>query len=221
VCGPCICFFVGIIVSPTSFLKLYIGSSAFTRTTLLHSKMGKGSLKRQRDPNHGGPEDGVQAKRRRPKDGDTVKLSQLYNDLTAESEETRLEAAQQFITKFALENEPQAEELRRAIVRLVRGLCSARKAARLGFFVTLTELLRQNLGQQGSNTEGSKLGVDGLINLFEENTKVEKSASGKVVARSTILMHQIVTEHLGKTRSLTRETVGIQVFPAVGTTPSP
>jgi DNA polymerase phi len=142
--------------------------------------MGAKSRKREREPANGELTSTAPVKRRRQANEDTLRLSKLYEHLAAEDEEVRLRAAKQIIVKFSPENGPSAEATEKALQRLIRGLCSQRKAARLGFCITLTELLRQLFDQGKVTIEGLSLDVDSVIKLVEENTKVEGNVAGQV-----------------------------------------
>ena len=120
------------------------------------------------------------AKRRRGINEEQVKLAKLYDDLAAESDDVRFEAAKKLIEKFSPENSPSAGAVETVLSRLVKGLCSQRKAARVGFSLTLTELLRQIFGPNGSPIEGLNLDISSLIKLVEDKTKVEGNVSGRV-----------------------------------------
>lgn len=140
--------------------------------------MGAKSLKRDREQTQQEPDVEAPPKRRREA-GDT-QLSKLYEELAAESDETRLEAAKQIIVKFSPENEPSAPAVEKALNRLILGLCSARKAARFGFCVTLTELLRSLFREQEDTLRALDLDLNGIISLVVDKTKVEGNVPGKV-----------------------------------------
>lgn len=145
----------------------------------------QGQKRVREDMEGGGPEKPVKRKRQ----ANDLSTVELYNDLAAESEETRLEAAKQLILKFSPENSPSAADVLNALNRLIQGLCTHRKAARFGFCVTLTELLRITLLPSGAPIEGLNLDVDTLLKKVENKTKVESNASGmvsKACAWSTI-----------------------------------
>lgn len=72
-----------------------------------------------------------------------IKLAAIYEGLAHELRDTRLDAAKQLLLELSPIHEISSECLERVLNRLVRGLCSSRKAAQFGFFVALTELLRQ------------------------------------------------------------------------------
>lgn len=151
--------------------------------------MGGKSLKREREQSRKETDTGKPAKRRRH--GDDLMLAKFYDDLAAESDETRLKATKEIVVQFLPENEPTAQALEKALNRLIRGLCSNRKAARLGFCVTLTELLRQVLGQTKKYIHDFNLDVNGIIELIVEKTKVEGNVSGKVRALACKLLYQM------------------------------
>jgi hypothetical protein len=134
--------------------------------------------KRQRDASRKDFETEKPPKRRRQ--DDNLKLSKLYEDLAAESDETRLEAAKQIIIKFSPENEPSAQAVETALNRLVKGLCSSRKAARVGFCITLTELLGQIFRPKENVNAYFSNDVNSIIDLVVEKTKVEGNVPGQV-----------------------------------------
>lgn len=98
------------------------------------------STKRPRDD----AEDTTAQKRRRQYSEQDQKLARIYNDLADERTDVRIKAAKDFVTEFTADKNPDGESLEKAFTRLIRGLCSGRKAARPGFFIALSELLRQS-----------------------------------------------------------------------------
>jgi DNA polymerase phi len=142
--------------------------------------MGGKIPKRAREPDQTEKVDETPAKRRRQSNTDQVKLSKLYADLAAEEDDVRLEAAKQIIVKFSPENQPAAKDVEDALVRLIKGLCSQRKAARVGFSLTLTELLRQLFAAKQDVIEGLKLDAASVIKMVEEKTKAKGNVPGKV-----------------------------------------
>ncbi|KAF3049498.1 hypothetical protein E8E11_006495 [Didymella keratinophila] len=133
--------------------------------------------KREREPAQVDIIEEVPAKRRRQLNEEHVKLSKLYEDLAAESDEVRFEAAKQLIVKFSPESNPAAKEVETALTRLIKGLCSQRKAARVGFSLTLTELLRQIFG--GVKVEGLDQDVASIIKMVDEKTEIEGNVPGR------------------------------------------
>jgi DNA polymerase phi len=145
--------------------------------------MGDKPQKRGRESAQDTREEEVPVKRRRQVNEEQLKLSKLYEDLSAESDEVRFEAAKQLIVKFSPGSNPAAKDVENALVRLIKGLCSQRKAARVGFSLTLTELLREIFGSKEDVIENLDLDVTSLIKLVEEKTKVEGNVPGRVSAQ--------------------------------------
>ncbi|KAL6710541.1 ubiquitin C-terminal hydrolase Ubp14 [Coniothyrium glycines] len=141
--------------------------------------MGSKAKKRDHDLAQGGNAEEPPVKRRRQTNEAHLKLSKLYEDLAAESDEIRFEAAKELIGRFSPAAEPNAQEVNTALSRLIKGLCSQRKAARVGFSLTLTELLREIFGTQKNAIEGLNLDVASIIALIEEKTKVEGNVPGR------------------------------------------
>lgn len=150
--------------------------------------MGARFLKRRRSPaptpsshSHSPKDSGAAAPKpaKRARSSADMHLLRLYADLAAESDSTRLAAAKQLIVHFSPENQPSKEAVGKALDKLIRGLCSSRKAARYGFFVTLTELLGMFFGKGDGKVE---VGVDleGLIGWVVEKTRVEGNVLGQV-----------------------------------------
>jgi DNA polymerase phi len=140
--------------------------------------MGENPLKRERE--NQATVSAVRSKRRRQSQVVDPQLRKLYNDLAAEEDETRLEAAKQIILHFSPEKAPSAPSVHQARDRLIRGLCSSRKAARFGFCVTLTELLRSLFGQDQDKVQALGLSVNGVIDEVVERTQVEGNVPGNV-----------------------------------------
>ena len=83
------------------------------------------------------------ARRRRLEDGEAkVKLAQVYNDLADEIPSVRLQGAGALCKYLLSDPSDQLQRIETSLDRLVKGLCSGRKAARLGFSVALSEVLR-------------------------------------------------------------------------------
>ena len=78
-------------------------------------------------------------KRRRENVTEVSKRTEVYEDLAHLDAPVRLKAAQTLLTEVV----PGADtdQLKEILRRLFRGLCSGRKAARLGFSVALTGML--------------------------------------------------------------------------------
>src|ERR1700733_14221698 len=72
-----------------------------------------------------------------------TKLVEIYEDLASEKDEIRLKAAQGLVSQFTPDKNPADDQIQKVLQRLFRGLCSSRKAARIGFSIALTEVLTQ------------------------------------------------------------------------------
>ncbi|KAF2268478.1 hypothetical protein CC78DRAFT_613181 [Lojkania enalia] len=142
-------------------------------------KTKRKSLKREREVADENAVSETPPKRFRPTSEDHVSLVKLYEDLAAESDEIRLEAAKKLILRFSPENNPSPKAIKQALDRLIRGLCSHRKAARFGFCVTLTELLRQLFGPSKITVPDLDLDVSAVIELVNVKTKVDGNVPGQ------------------------------------------
>ncbi|EFE33163.1 uncharacterized protein ARB_07915 [Trichophyton benhamiae CBS 112371] len=120
-------------------------------------------------------------KRRRERVNVDVKLVEIYDDLSNENDEIRLKAAGELLSRFTPEANPAPEDVEKALLRLFRGLCSSRKAARLGFSIALAELLSILFGQAESEQKSGLAGwdVSKAIDLLESNTNTTSAESGQ------------------------------------------
>ncbi|RMZ75408.1 hypothetical protein DV738_g5487, partial [Chaetothyriales sp. CBS 135597] len=125
-------------------------------------------------------------------------LVQIYAQLAEEKESKRIKAATQLLQKLQEESTTQ-KDVERALRRLILGLCSARKAARQGFSVALTELL----AQIASKKIDVPLSSEQLIDLLESATTPDSSATkqeardhllGLVFAADAIIKSGILTQ---------------------------
>jgi DNA polymerase phi len=104
-----------------------------------------------------------------------TQLIEIYEDLANEDEEVRLKAAYTLLSQFSANASLDQNKI--ILKRLFRGLCSGRKAARLGFSVALTELLSQVFLPY---IDEQKIEAPEIIDLLESQTAVDGSASGQV-----------------------------------------
>ena len=105
-----------------------------------------------------------------------TQLVEIYEDLASESEEARLKAAQALVSRFTPDKKPSTEDVDKALRRLFRGVCSGRKAARLGFGVCLTEILAQ-VFEGGGRVE---IGIENVLDLLRLQTMPEGKLAGQV-----------------------------------------
>lgn len=115
-------------------------------------------------------------RRREPFNVDT-KLVEIYDDLANENDEIRLKAAQALVSQFTPDKNPTDEQIQKALQRLFRGLCSSRKAARIGFSIALTEVLAQVFA---APRDSSELTVSRVLNTWESQSNASGSESGQV-----------------------------------------
>lgn len=116
-------------------------------------------------------------KRKRELDETSTALVEVYNSLADENESTRMKAAQSLLEKFSDPSQCSPDQISTALRRLIRGLCSSRKAARIGFSITLTEFLSQVF----SFTDAQR-GVDEaqVVKVLETQTSPAESVSRQV-----------------------------------------
>lgn len=106
-------------------------------------------------------------------------LVEIYEDLANVDEKIRLKAAHVLLTKFVFEGTATSDQLKEILRRLFRGLCSGRKAARLGFSIALTEFLNGLLGSKAKKVPGFH-DITGLLETLESQTHVSGNVSGQV-----------------------------------------
>ena len=127
-----------------------------------------------------------------------AKLAKLFDNLSSDHPKVRIKAAHDLVKtaagtgvdsqslsqsdkiiltddNWSLSN-PNHGKLSRIFKRLVRGLCSSRKAARHGFFIALAEFLRVSVGS-------FTLPLDAIV-LIKQNTEPEIAAKGQVIRQA-------------------------------------
>ncbi|KAL4960390.1 DNA-directed DNA polymerase POL5 [Aspergillus stella-maris] len=122
-------------------------------------------------PHHAGSK-----KRRREPINVNTKLVEIYEDLASENDEIRLKAAQALVSQFTPDKTPTDEEVQKTLSRLFRGLCSSRKAARIGFSIALTEVLAQVFGKREAPLD---LDVKGVLGVWENVSNAAGGESGQ------------------------------------------
>ncbi|KAJ5101617.1 hypothetical protein NUU61_003839 [Penicillium alfredii] len=121
------------------------------------------------------PQAGSKKRRREPANVD-VKLVEIYEDLASEKDEIRLKAAQALVSQFTPDKSPADEQIKKALQRLFRGLCSSRKAARIGFSIALTEVLTQIFS---APRESTQFGLSDALQIWESQSNSSGSESGQ------------------------------------------
>jgi DNA polymerase phi len=86
-----------------------------------------------------------------------AQLAKIYNDLADDVQAVRIKAAGEVVRNLSVKSDHQIERIEKAIARLIKGLCSSRKAARLGFSIALSEVLRLALDLKDSGITLAKL----------------------------------------------------------------
>lgn len=119
-------------------------------------------------------------KRRREQVSTNAQTIEIFEDLANEDEEIRLKAAKALLAISSYEKIPPIDQLNTILRRLVRGLSSGRKAARLGFSVALTEFLVQLFGPGKGYLGDSFPNVSTIIGGLEEQTQISGNVSGQV-----------------------------------------
>ena len=117
--------------------------------------------------------------KKRPRERTNVdtELVEIFEDLSNPSEAIRLKAAQLLLSKVTAEN------TRKILQRLLRGLCSGRKAARPGFSIALTEFLAQHAGD---TTSESALKTHEVVQSLKEQTQIGGKVGGQVVGTAVV-----------------------------------
>lgn len=119
-------------------------------------------------------------KRRRELSAVNTQLVEIYEDLANVEEEIRLKAAQSLLLKIAPGAGLAREQFYEILRRLIRGLCSGRKAARLGFSIALTEFLIQLLSPNTSCLS-SPFTIPEVIEVLKKETHIGGNVSGQVI----------------------------------------
>lgn len=145
------------------------------------------------------------------------KLASFYDSLADESNDVRIKAAKDLL----LELQPQmilgnGNIIDTVLKRLIRGLCSGRKAARFGFFIALTELLSALYGENSKYSEDKIPPIEKLPDLIENLTQPEGDVAGQV---STYFLHagtlkKYSNPSVGEKRSHLRPHICVQSFPS-------
>ena len=102
-----------------------------------------------------------------------AQLATIYDDLADEVQEVRIKAAGDLVKNLSTWTSDFAARQDAAEKRLIKGLCSGRKAARLGFSIALTEVFRQKL-KSGEENE-----LADLLDRIAKLTQPEGNVSGQ------------------------------------------
>ena len=118
--------------------------------------------------------------KKRPREAQAVdtQLTEIYEDLANDNEEIRLKATHALLVKLSPESGLTEEQLKEVLRRLIRGLCSGRKGARLGFSIALTELQSRLFGANASRAP--PMSIAEFIQSLKKETEILENISGQV-----------------------------------------
>lgn len=131
-------------------------------------------------------------KRKRDFDEASLSLVNVYNDLADEDVDVRKKAAAKFLAIFSDRTATNPEQISTALKRLLRGLCSGRKAARPGFAIVLVEFLSRVF-----HFEEADRGVNAsqVIELLQQLTAPSESVSKQVCLLPKLLCQVLLTSY--------------------------
>ncbi|KAK4548848.1 hypothetical protein LTR36_008621 [Oleoguttula mirabilis] len=128
-----------------------------------------------------------------------AQLAKTYNDLADEVPAVRLKAAGTLLKRLSAKSPSQVTFVDEALTRLVKGLCSGRKAARLGFSVALSEVLRLafELAYEHHATELRLDAVTGkIVRLTEPEGKVSGQESREYLLGRRFALHTVLQSNV-------------------------
>lgn len=140
----------------------------------------------------------IKQKRRRQFTEHDEKFARIYENLADDSPTVRLAAAKSLLAELSPEDAPNSEIIQKVLRRLIRGLCSGRKSARYGYFIGLTELLRQKFGPQHETS--TKYSTRELVSTIISLTKAEAKVGGQVRYLASEATFVLLTLSKGKAR---------------------
>lgn len=105
-------------------------------------------------------------------------LAKIYNDLADDVQSVRLKAAGALVKDLSAKLSDRPQRIKDSLGRLVRGLCSGRKAARLGFSVALSEVLRLAFDLETAG-HANDLDLDTVTEKLISITQAEGHAKGQ------------------------------------------
>ncbi|MCJ1309595.1 DNA-directed DNA polymerase [Agyrium rufum] len=111
---------------------------------------------------------------KRPRERSNVETQAIaiFEDLANPDEGIRLKAAAALLQQYNPEQALERKEVEKTLGKLIRGLCSGRKAARIGFSTALTELLSQLW--VSDTKKGREIGIDEnqILQLIADKTQI-------------------------------------------------
>ena len=118
-------------------------------------------------------------RRREPVNAQSRKV-EIFEDLAHEDVEIRLKAAKSLLSSVSDDKNPARSDVETIVKRLIKGLCSSRKAARFGYAIALTELLLQLWGPDATQGEQLKLSISDILTLVENQTEIGGNVPSEV-----------------------------------------
>jgi DNA polymerase phi len=136
--------------------------------------------KRQREPDTPALQDSNGLKRKRTFTENDEKLAKIYEKLADDNSDIRINAAKDLIAIISAKGPHGVETVQKVLTRLIRGLCSSRKSARYGYFVALTETLRQGYGTSDNESPVSYPSREEVLLMITSLTKTSGKSPGQV-----------------------------------------
>jgi len=147
------------------------------------------------------------AKRRRTYTDADAKLAKIYEDLANDDAKARVSAAIDLVHKCVAlvksGEDADREAFSRIQVRLIRGLCSNRKGARIGFSLAFTEVLHATTADLWSDgSETIETHVETLLKLIRDQAKADYASAqekrnyliGKMFAYNCLIRSKILVK---------------------------
>ena len=123
--------------------------------------------------------DDAPAKKPRAYTREDAEFAKIYEDLANEVGKTRFDATSALLAKLSSNPAPEPDTFAKILKRLIRGLCSSRKAARSGFFIALTEFLQLSTLKLPEDRSENRLGFV-VQQYVDDGTTTEVKASNQV-----------------------------------------
>lgn len=184
-------------IRPAKFCRLYGCMSYYHQG---------GDLKRSRV---------MSRKRARERPAVDTQLVEIYEDLASLDESIRLKAACSLLKNFISNKDISSEQISQIFDRLFRGICSGRKAARLGFSIALTEGLSEVF--QGDKKHPSVFeNAHQVVELIRTSTRVSGGAESQVCLDfASVNFSLLRLSSVGRSRSSARTAVWSRCHPQV------
>ncbi|KXL44188.1 hypothetical protein M433DRAFT_155175 [Acidomyces richmondensis BFW] len=107
-----------------------------------------------------------------------LRLAEFYNDLADDMQEVRYRAAMSIVQALTVTSPHQVHRIDKSLTRLIKGVCSGRQSARLGFSVALAEVLHVAFSL-AYNSEAEEFRLEVVTQKVLRLTEPDKKASGQ------------------------------------------